>query len=191
MKEETKRFVVEFARKVIEDFVKSGKIINLPEKYPEELNSKKGVFVTLYKKEKGKEMLRGCIGLPYPNKSIIENLREAAVAATLDPRFEKLKPEELKDIVIEVSVLTRPEKIQAKVPKDFLEKIKPFQDGLIIQKNGRSGLFLPQVWKEIPDKQKFLFNLCLKAGLSPYDWMLDGVALYKFNVEKIREDEIN
>jgi len=191
MKVETKRFLIKFVRDVIENFVKSETILDIPKNYPEELKLKRGVFVTLYKKEKDEEALRGCIGLPYPTQSLIQNLREAAIGATQDPRFEKLKEEELEDLVIEISVLNEPKKIEVKKPEQCLSKIECHKDGLIIKKGLRSGLFLPQVWEQLPDKREFLLNLCLKAGLSPHEWKSDGTILYKFQVEVIRESELD
>lgn len=186
----TKRFVVEFARKVIEIFVKTGTVLEIPKKYPEELNKKRGVFVTLFKKEKGKENLRGCIGLPLPKDSEINNLREAAVGACRDPRFPPLEENELKSVIIEISILTEPKKIKAGKEK-ILEKIEPHKDGLIITRGARSGLFLPQVWEQLPDKVDFMTNLCFKAGMLPSDWMLEGTTLSKFQVEIVREDEFD
>jgi hypothetical protein len=189
METKTKRFVVEFARKVVEKFVKTGTVPEIPKNYPKELSAKRGVFVTLFKKEKGKENLRGCIGLPLPKDSVINNLREAAVGACQDPRFPPLEEKELKKLVIEISILSEPKRIKAKKEK-LLEKIEPHKDGLIITKGGRCGLFLPQVWEQLPDKREFLDNLCLKAGLIPNVWMLEGTTLDKFQVEIVREDEL-
>jgi AmmeMemoRadiSam system protein A len=188
METKTKRFVVEFARKVVENFVKTGEVLEIPKDYPEELDAKRGVFCTLFKKERGKESLRGCIGLPFPRDSVINNLREAAVGACQDPRFPPLEEKELKNLVIEVSILSEPVKIKAKKEK-CLGEIECKKDGLIITRGARSGLFLPQVWEQLPDKADFMTNLCFKAGLLPGDWMLEGTTLSKFRVEIIREDE--
>lgn len=179
-------FLLNTARKAIETFVREGKVIPIPENCPEELKRKKGVFVTIYKKIAGKEHLRGCIGLPYPLKPLIEAVIEAAVSACKDPRFEPLREEELKDIFMEVSVLSKPELIEASGEK-YLEKIKK-GDGLIIKKGILSGLFLPQVWKEIPKKEDFLSNLCLKAGLHPDAWKYDkSIEIYRFDAEILKE----
>jgi hypothetical protein len=186
MEIETKRFAIQFARKVMENFVKSKTVLEIPKDCPEELKPKKGVFVTLFKNRE----LRGCIGYPYPTESAIKNLREAAMGVTRDPRFPPLKERELKDLVIEVSVLTEPKLIEVKKPKEYLEKIKPHEDGLIIKKGLSSGLFLPQVWEQLHDKVEFLANLCLKASLSADEWMSAGVSIYKFQVEFVKEDEI-
>ena len=187
METQTKRFVIEFARKVIENFVKNESVLEIPKKYPKELESKRGVFVTIFKNEN----LRGCIGYPYPTQSAIKNLREAAVGVTRDPRFPPLRKNELDEIVVEVSVLTEPKLIEVKKKEKYLERIEPHKDGLIIKKDMRSGLFLPQVWEQIPDKIEFLSNLCLKAGLSPDEWMSDGISIYKFQVEFVKEDELD
>ncbi|MEM5815298.1 MAG: AmmeMemoRadiSam system protein A [Candidatus Aenigmatarchaeota archaeon] len=187
MEEETKKFVIKLAKKVIENYVKSGKIVSKPVKYPKELDEKRGVFVTIYKKVNNQNYLRGCIGLPYPTKPLIEGIIEVAVSVTQDPRFPPLSPNELKDIFLEVSILTKPEKIEGKDYKEILEKIKPFKDGIIIKKGIRSALFLPQVWDELPKKETFLSQLCVKAGLSPSEWTKEGMEFYKFQAEIIEE----
>jgi AmmeMemoRadiSam system protein A len=184
MEVETKRFVIKFARNAIESFVKEKIVLEIPRDFPKELNSKRGVFVTLFKNGE----LRGCIGYPYPTQIAIKNLREAAIGVTHDPRFPELEEDELKEVVIEVSLLSEPVRIKGK-PKEYLKKIEPFKDGLIIKKDRRSGLFLPQVWEQIPDKVGFLSHLCLKAGLFSGDWISDKITLYKFQVEIAREDE--
>ncbi|MFH0711120.1 MAG: AmmeMemoRadiSam system protein A [Candidatus Aenigmatarchaeota archaeon] len=186
METQTKRFVIEFARKVIENFVKNENVLEIPKDFPEELKSERGVFVTIFKNGE----LRGCIGYPYPTQSAIKNLREAAVGVTRDPRFPPLKKGELEEIVIEVSILTEPKLIEVKKSKEYLERIEPHKDGLIIKNDMRSGLFLPQVWEQLPDKIEFLTHLCLKAGLSSDEWISDGTTIYKFQVEFVKEDEI-
>jgi len=179
-----KEFVLRLARQTIETYVKSGKKIPIPKEYPKELNEKKGVFVTIYKKPKE---LRGCIGFPYPQMTLIQGLIEAACEACEDPRFPLLSKEELKDIFIEVSILTKPELIKIKNPKDCLKEIEPRKDGLIIQKGFGSGLFLPQVWEEIPRKEDFLEALCMKAGLLADEWLDPSAKIYKFQAEALKE----
>ena len=181
MNEKDGEFLVKFARDVIERFVKN-EIIETSSNYPKKLDEKGGVFVTL--EENGE--LRGCIGLPYPEKPIIEAVKEAAISATHDPRFPPLSIDELNKITIEVSVLTEPEKINFKTPEELLSKIIPNKDGLILKNGWNSGLFLPQVWKQIPSKKEFLENLCYKAGLSdPEAWKSSDV--YKFQVQSFKE----
>lgn len=185
MEDATRRFVLELARKAVEAFVKTGKVVDCKD-YPEELKVEKGVFVTLYK-GRDKE-LRGCIGVPYPKGLLIDNLIEAATSACRDPRFEPLKEEELKDIILEISILSTPQLIKTKKPQEYLKKIEPNKDGLILKRGMNAGLFLPTVWKQIPEKEDFLSNLCMKAGLLPDSWLMDGIELYKFGAEVISEE---
>ncbi len=107
-------FAVKFARRVIEAWVSEGKELSRPEKTPKRFLAKSGVFTTLYTYPE--RDLRGCIGLPYPYKPLIDAIIEAAISATQDPRFMEFGKEELGKTIIEVSILTPPEKITANRP---------------------------------------------------------------------------
>jgi AmmeMemoRadiSam system protein A len=179
-----RNFVLKLAREAIETYVKTGKKISAPAEYPKELDEKKGVFVTIYKKPKE---LRGCVGFPYPQLPVIRGLVEAAIEASKDPRFSPLSKEELKDIWIEVSILSTPKLIEVKSQKDCLKKINAGKDGLILQKGYCSGLLLPQVWEEIPEKEDFLEALCMKAGLLADEWLDSSTKIYKFEVQSFKE----
>jgi len=175
------QFLLKLARDAIENFVKNNRIIPIPENYPEEFKEKKGVFVTLYKKHSFGKELMGCIGFPYPQKPLIEALIESAISACNDTRFPPLSQEELKDILIEVSILTEPEKIEIKNQEDF-KKIIIGKHGLIIRKGNFSGLFLPKVPVEQNwNIKEYLENLCYKAGLSSNDWI--DSEIYRFEAE--------
>ncbi|MCS7123135.1 MAG: AmmeMemoRadiSam system protein A [Candidatus Aenigmarchaeota archaeon] len=178
-----KKFLLELARKAIEKYVRKGKILELPKNVPEEFNKKKGVFVSIYKNSE----LRGCIGFPYPEKNLIEALVEAAILATRDFRFEPLKEDELDKISIEISILTKPKKIEAKNYKELLNKIEPLKDGIIVKKGSKSALFLPQVWNVLKEKEDFLSQLCLKAGLEQFEWLNKDIEFYKFRAKIISE----
>ncbi len=176
------RKLVRLARNVIEAFL-SGKE-NLDVKVEPWMEESRGVFTTLYTYPNHE--LRGCIGIPYPTDSLHKNLIESAKSATMDPRFPPLEKDELDHIIIEVSVLTKPEEIKFSDWKDLLKKIIPKKDGLILVHPYGSGLFLPQVWDEIPNKEDFLDNLCLKAGLPSGCWK-GNVRIFKFHVEAFKE----
>ncbi len=180
MRPEEKTFVVLFVKNEITEFVEKHKIIEIPKKYPEGLNKKCGVFVTLTNGGK----LRGCTGFLGTKRKIIENLRDAAIESCLDSRFSPVGPDELPHLEFEVSILTEPKAVEAKSPEDLLEKITPNKDGIIIERDGCSGLFLPQVWDELPEKEEFLMHLCFKAGLGADDWK-NGAVIYKFYAEII------
>ena len=181
LSDEEGKFLLRLVREAIVKFTRK-EFINKPENYPEIMNEKRGVFCTLTKKGE----LRGCIGLPYPTMPLIDSVISAACSACEDPRFERLEESELKDIKIEISVLTEPVLIEAS-GEAYLNKIEPGKQGLILQYGPYSGLFLPQVWEELPDKEKFLDNLCLKAGLTPGMWKEKGVKLYSFEAQVFEE----
>ncbi|MCD6371210.1 MAG: TIGR00296 family protein [Candidatus Aenigmarchaeota archaeon] len=186
---ETGKWIVKFARKVIEKTVR-GEIIEIPKGYPKTLNEKRGVFVTILTYPDRE--LRGCIGLPYPTHPLIEGIVEAASQACFDPRFPPLKEEELKDVVIEVSILTKPQEIAVNNPMEYLEKIKIGEDGLMLISKYFSGLLLPQVPVEYNwDVRTFLENLCLKANLPKDCWMSPDVKIYKFQAEIFEEKSPN
>ena len=186
MDEEVGKWLVRFARKVIENTVR-GQVTKIPKDFSEELKEKRGVFVTILTYPDRK--LRGCIGLPYPTHPLIEGIIEAASQACFDPRFPPLREEELKRIVIEVSILTKPVLIKVKDPKEYLEKIKIGRDGLILTSTYFSGLLLPQVPVEYGwDVETFLENLCLKANLFRDCWKSPDVKIYKFQAEIFEEE---
>ncbi|UCG95099.1 MAG: AmmeMemoRadiSam system protein A [archaeon] len=178
-------FLVKFARDTISRFVRN-QDTHLPGTYPREFDQLCGVFVTLDKYPSGN--LRGCIGIPMPEKPLIDAVRDAACSSARDPRFPPLVEKELNGVTIEVSVLTKPEKIVFSSPEELLKKIEPGKDGLILKKSWCSGLFLPQVWKQLPKKERFLESLCYKAGLRDGECWKDA-EIYRFRVQAFREKE--
>jgi uncharacterized protein (TIGR00296 family) len=178
-----KDFILKLARHAIEIYVRSGKVIPRPKSYPKEMDENRGVFVTIYKNHD----LRGCIGLPFPEKPLVDGIIEAAVEVTKDPRFPPLAKEELKDIHIEVSVLSEPKAIDA-YPDEIKKHIEMGKDGLIIRKGMQGGLFLPQVPIEQGwDMDEYLENLCYKAGMSGDAWKNPNSKIYKFRTEIFSE----
>lgn len=123
---------------------------------------KRGAFVTL----KAHGELRGCIGYPLPVKPLDETVAEMAVAAaSQDYRFEPLTPDELRETVIEISVLTVPRPVASPA------EVEVGRHGIILSKGGRKGLLLPQVPGEYGwGREEFLRHGCLKAGLPPDEW---------------------
>ena len=182
------RTAVKLARKTIESFLSEER---LPE--PQELGfelspvfgEKRGVFVTLT--ENG--LLRGCIGHPFPDSTLEEAIMDSAIsAATRDPRFPPVGEDELDDIVVEVTILTPPEKINAP-PKELPDRIEIGRHGLIVKQGYCQGLLLPQVAPENNmDSIDFLSHTCLKAGLSPDAW-LKGAEVSCFEGQIFKEKE--
>lgn len=181
--DEEGKFLVKLARRAVEENLKDGTIISPPENTPPKLMERCGVFVTLNSVKTGRKELRGCIGFPYPTHPLVRATIEAAIdSATRDARFYPVSMKELDHIVFEVSVLTPPELVEVESPRDYRSKIKIGEDGLIVERGYYKGLLLPQVpvewnWNE----EDFLCQCCLKAGLSPDCWLLNGTKIYKFS----------
>jgi uncharacterized protein (TIGR00296 family) len=177
------KFLTQLARQAITTFLGNGKKMAAPPDTPAKFREKSGVFVTLNKIVDGKEELRGCIGFPLPDFPLVDATIDSAIsAATGDPRFPRVKGQEMKGITIEVSVLTPPELIEVSDPRSYLENVKIGEDGLIVERGWYKGLLLPQVpveWKW--DCEEYLANCCMKAGLSPDAWLVKGTKIYKFS----------
>ncbi|RLA72980.1 MAG: TIGR00296 family protein [Epsilonproteobacteria bacterium] len=121
-----------------------------------------GAFVTL-KKEK---QLRGCIGQFEPNQPLYKVIIEMAIsAAKFDRRFNQVTEDELKDIEIEISVLTPRKKINS------IDEIKIGRDGIYIVYGDKNGTYLPQVATDMNwSVEEFVKSCCEeKAGISPSD----------------------
>ncbi len=122
------------------------------------LNTMCGAFVTLHTDGN----LRGCIGNITAETPLWETVRNMAVESALrDPRFPSVSPRELKNIDIEISVLSPLERIKN------LDEIEVGKHGLFIKKGFYQGLLLPQVATDYKwNKIQFLEQTCYKAGLS-------------------------
>jgi len=176
------KFLVNLARQTVTEYLKKGKVLQVPESVSTKLMEPCGVFVTLNSLHNGAKTLRGCIGLPYPTTPLVQAVIEAALsAATRDPRFPPVTPQELDQLIFEVSVLTPPERVTVEKPTDFPSKIKVGQDGLIIEKSYCKGLLLPQVPVELNwNEEEFLCQCSMKAGLPPDSWLLKDTKIYRF-----------
>ncbi len=137
-----------------------------------------GVFVTLRKGA----ALRGCIGQVESLFPLWDTVAEMAVASAFhDPRFPPLKADEIKEVNIEISVLAPLSKVADS------NEIEIGRHGLVIEKEGLSGLLLPQVASSRDwDAPTFLRETCRKAGLNPNDWK-SGAAIWKFEAEVFEE----
>jgi uncharacterized protein len=137
-----------------------------------------GVFVTLHVDGK----LRGCIGVVHAKDKLGESISRCATgAATDDPRFHPLEPEDLPSMQIEVSILSPLERIQP-------EQIEIGKHGLLVEQGVRRGLLLPQVAVEHRlGREQFLRETCHKAGLPRDAWKAPETAIYGFTCEIIEE----
>lgn len=176
------RMLVQLARQAVKEYLGTKQVIRAPEGIPDVFRRKSGVFVTLNSVKPTHE-LRGCIGFPYPEEQLATATIKAAIyAATEDPRFQPVTSDEFEsDVAVEVTVLTPPRPLEAHDRKTLPELIQVGRHGLITEHGVNSGLLLPQVateWKW--DASEFLMNCCLKAGLPPDSWLVDGTKVSVF-----------
>jgi len=177
--QEGKRKLMQFTRAIVEAYVKNEEIPDF-EMHIDSLEEEKGVFVTLRKNDQ----LRGCMGKITPvGAPLSELVPLMALCALRDDRFDPVEPAELKEIDIEVSILSPPRKI------DNINGIELGRHGVKISKGDASGVFLPQVTRDRDwSKEEFLNKLCSrKAGLRARCWEEKGVEIFIFEVDIIEE----
>ena len=141
---------------------------------------KGGAFVTL--KKKGS--LRGCIGNFTGTGSLGKTVADMAAAAAVgDPRFPPVRPEEVDQLAIDISILSPMEPASP-------EEVIPGTHGLYVKRGFRAGTLLPQVASEEGwDRETFLAHTCLKAGLPPDSWKNDDVQIYTYTAEVFGDGE--
>jgi AmmeMemoRadiSam system protein A len=163
--------LVQLARDTIENYVSRGKTIQPPKELTPEMEKQAGTFVSIHKHG----MLRGCIGTIEPTQANVaqEVIQNAISAATRDPRFPPIMPEELADLDIKVDVLSEPE------PVESMEELDPRRYGVIVQsaRDWRKGLLLPDL--EGVDTVEYQVDIARrKAGI----WPDEPIKLYRFEV---------
>jgi len=168
--------LLRLARQALEEGVRHHRLPDLedPEAF---LAENCGAFVTLHK---GRH-LRGCIGYVEPAKPLGRTVQECAQAAALrDPRFEPVTADELPSLRVEISVLSPLEEVPP-------HQIQVGKHGLLVSRGFQRGLLLPQVAVEHKwDRDKFLEEACLKAGL-PRDGWRQGATLQVFTARVFSE----
>lgn len=182
LSENARKRLLEIARASVEAAVRGKPLPRVSESDPA-LTGHQGCFVTL--KTGGR--LRGCLGNFISDQPLYELVNEMARASALeDPRFfgERIQPEELPRVDIEISVLSPLKRIEN--PLD----IELGVHGIYIRRRGRSGCFLPQVADETGwSKEEFLSHCCSgKAGLSPDAWKDLETEVLVFTAEIVNED---
>jgi len=132
--------------------------------------------------------LRGCVGALEPYQSLVEDVREHAIAAAFqDYRFPPVQSKEIKEIKIEISYLTRPKILKYKNPNELVKILRPKIDGVVLRDGMRRATFLPQVWEKIPKPEDFLEELCMKMGASADLWRRKKLDVLTYQVEEFHE----
>lgn len=168
--------LLELARRALEEAVRFGRLSMVTENTGA-LTTPCGAFVTL---SKGRR-LRGCIGHIEALRPLYATVRECARAAALDdPRFDPVAPAELSSLRLEISILSPLVDVAP-------ERVEVGRHGLLISRGTQRGLLLPQVAVEWNwDRERFLAETCMKAGLPPDAWQR-GARIQAFTAQVLKE----
>ena len=174
-----RKYLLRLARETISRYL-TMKMVPLPRLSSPVLREPRGVFVTLKKREE----LRGCIGRMVPDRPLAELVGAMALQSAFeDPRFSPVTLRELADLEIEISVLTPMKPVSG--PNDIVVG----RDGVLLQKGGKSAVFLPQVAPEQGwGRDEMLDHLSRKAGLPAGAWR-DGASFLTFQAIVFGEAE--
>ncbi len=175
--EQERGLLLQTARRTLEEYLFSGRKLVADVDSPA-LQRHCGAFVTLHKQGR----LRGCIGTFEAQGPLLETVQRMAIAAaTTDPRFASVQGEELKDLDLEISVLSPLQEVSA-------DEIEVGVHGIYITRGFQRGVLLPQVATENNwDRETFLDNTCHKAGLPTTAWRQPGVTIEAFSAEVFGE----
>lgn len=167
--------LLSIARGALRAAVAGAAMPEIPLDLPTRLHQPAGVFVSLHGPE-----LRGCIGNMAVEASLAAlTASMAAAAATRDPRFPPIRPEELDAFEIEVSILTTPWPV---APGD----IDPMRHGVVLELGRHRAVLLPQVARRHGwDRESLLGVLCEKAGLAADAWRDSATTLLAFTVTTV------
>ena len=165
--------LVALARKAVESYVRARKVLD-PEPLPGLEQRRAGVFVSLHLPDGS---LRGCIGTTQPTQQGIEDeiVRNAISAATRDPRFYPLRPDELEGLDVSVDVLGAAEEVAG------VEELDPKRFGIIVQTDDdRQALLLPDL-EGVDTVEQQVSITCRKGGIDP---KRDKYRILRFQVER-------
>ncbi len=160
--------LLDFARQSIESGLAGGTALELDsENLAGSLSIQLGVFVTLTRFG----ALRGCMGSPEASDPVALSVAACAFKAAFhDPRFPRLDDGEMEHTRIEISVLSELEPLAVTDRADLLNRLRPREDGLLLEDGSYCSIFLPRMWDTISDPEEFLGHLLSKAGLPGDHW---------------------
>lgn len=168
--------LVELARQTVELYVTRQAKPEPPRDLPAEMQRQAGAFVTIHRRGQ----LRGCIGTIHPTCANVaeEVIQNAISAATRDPRFSPIRPDELEELDIKVDVLGEPEEVEGP------EELDPKRYGLIIQSKIRPwkrGLLLPDLEGIDTVEEQVYWTRYHKAGITDPN---EPVQMFRFEVKR-------
>lgn len=183
--DDDRAMLIDGARRSIANGLRTGRPAEVQHgSFTPPLETYRATFVTLTLNDR----LRGCVGSILPHRSLIADVAENGYKAAFgDPRFPKLTPEEAAMMDVSVSILSHPRPIAFGSEAEAVDALQPDVDGVILQATDadgatRRGLFLPQVWEQVPAANQFLRHLKAKAGL-PQDHWDDSIRLWRYTTE--------
>jgi AmmeMemoRadiSam system protein A len=170
----------ELARASIDLALREGELVPYAgEPNDPELNRPSASFVTL----RVGEDLRGCCGSIEPSRRLSEDVwNNAWASAFADPRFPPLTMDEWLATNVQISVLSEPERLDARSEAELLQILRPGRDGLILQFGNRRSTFLPAVWEQLSEPSRFVRHLKMKAGW-PADFWPAGMEAWRYTTE--------
>lgn len=176
-----KRVLLFIARRAVEAVVRDERYTPDDPGF-DNLREKMGAFVTLHQNGE----LRGCIGYIESYVPLFKTVAEvAAKSAVADPRFEPVSKDEIDNLDIEISVLSKPQRVED------ISEIKVGRDGLIMERGYYRGLLLPQVAVENGwTREEFLKYTCLKAGMPTNCYKDPETKIYSFTALVFSEKEM-
>lgn len=179
-------FLLTLARDTAEEYLKTGKKPVVDEsKLTPSLKKVQGCFTTFTKNHN----LRGCIGHILPQEELYKCVMDNAISAAVnDRRFSPVIYDEMKDINIEVSVLTVPQKLEFSSGEDLLNKLRPMVDGVVLKQGFKQSTYLPQVWANFQSKEEFLPSLCRKGGMSEDCWKDTSTEVFTYQAFVFEEE---
>ncbi len=152
--------LVSLARASLETWVLKHQAITLPDDLPDELAHRRaGCFVSLHKDGQ----LRGCIGTLGPTRAslALEIVNNAISAGTRDPRFPRVRPDELDLLTYSVDVLGEAQEVADQ------SELDPARYGVIVStSDGRRGVLLPDL-EGVDSVNQQVSIACQKGGIDP------------------------
>jgi len=143
------------------------------------LMARRACFVTL----KRSRALRGCVGSTVAERPLAGDVGVNAVKAGFrDPRFAPLSSDELEGLEIRIAILSPCVGMAVRSEEELVARLRPDRDGLILRSGAAAGLFLPSVWRELPDPKAFVKALKAKIGWAADHWP-DGLEAARFDAE--------
>jgi len=177
---EYQKILLQTARTSIQQGLKTGQALNVNLcEYPAELQATQACFITL----EIQHNVRGSIGALVATRPLITDVAYHAFAAAFDdPHFPPIQSREYALLSVHIAILSELEPLTFESEIDLARQLRPNIDGLVLEDKSYKSMFLPTVWKSLPNPQDFLRQLKRKAGLPPNYWS-DSLKIQRYTTE--------